>query len=192
MLLSKIGRNDIVIPARKCEIKIVSSQESNMFLSANHIQGSCTSKYRYGLYYNDELVSIITFGKSRYDKKYEYELLRFASKMNVTVIGGFSRLLKHFRINNKGTIISYANRRFSKGDIYYKNNFSFVKETAPSYSYFQKNKSTETFFNREKFMKHKLGKILKKFDPSITEWENMKNNDYDRIWDCGNLVFELK
>ena len=44
--------------------------------------------------------------------------------------------------------------------------------------------------SRIQFQKHKLKDKLETFDPNITEWENMKANGYDRIWDCGNMVFE--
>ena len=36
------------------------------------------------------------------------------------------------------------------------------------------------------FQKHKLNKILNKFESNLTEWKNMQLNGYDRIWDCGN------
>ncbi len=44
-------------------------------------------------------------------------------------------------------------------------------------------------FSRLQFQKHKLKNILENFDPNLTEWENMQLNGFDRIWDCGNLVF---
>ena len=45
--------------------------------------------------------------------------------------------------------------------------------------------------HRMQYQKHKLHKKLKAVDLQLTEWENMANNGYDRVWDCGNLVFEL-
>ena len=48
-----------------------------------------------------------------------------------------------------------------------------------------------TFFNRVKFQKHKLSNLLESYDPSETEWENMKKNGYDRIWDCGTMMWIL-
>ena len=30
---------------------------------------------------------------------------------------------------------------------------------------------------------------MDKFDESKSEWQNMQDNGYDRIFDCGNLVF---
>jgi hypothetical protein len=38
----------------------------------------------------------MTFGKPRFNKNYEYELVRFASKLGTKVIGGAGKLLKYF------------------------------------------------------------------------------------------------
>mgnify|MGYP006268630221 CR=1 FL=1 len=62
--------------------------------------------------------------------------------------------------------------------------FNFVNFTVPNYYYIINN--YKDIKNRMSFQKHKLHKILKTYDPSLAEWENMKNNKYDRIWDCGN------
>jgi hypothetical protein len=39
-------------------------------------------------------------------------------------------------------------------------------------------------------MKHKLKEKLNNYNDDLSEWENMQLNDYDRIWDCGNYVFQ--
>ena len=44
-------------------------------------------------------------------------------------------------------------------------------------------------YHRFNFRKNVLDKKLSIFDPTKTEWENMKDNMFDRIWDCGNVVF---
>ena len=111
-LKSIFGVIDNRIYARKCEIKEVSHNESKLFLEKNHIQGNVNSKYRYGLYYNNELVSLMTFGNMRKSlgsktKNECYELLRFCNKLNTSVIGGASKLFKHFiKINYSTTTIS--------------------------------------------------------------------------------------
>ncbi|MBR4315953.1 MAG: hypothetical protein IKP65_03150, partial [Alphaproteobacteria bacterium] len=51
-------------------------------------------------------------------KNYDYELIRFASKIGYQVIGGASKLLSYFRKQYKGSIISYADRRYSNGKLY--------------------------------------------------------------------------
>lgn len=184
MINNKLGLNQRIY-ARKCEIKEVDFGESLNFLDNNHLQGSCVSSIRYGLYYNNELVQLITFGKSRYDKKYDYELLRLCTLKGYCVVGGASKLFKHFISNHKGTIISYANRRFSKGDVYEQLGFEFKGETKPNYYYV---KGDQTY-SRLKFQKHKLAKMLENYDPNLTEYENMLNNGYDKIYDCGNLIY---
>jgi hypothetical protein len=44
--------------------------------------------------------------------------------------------------------------------------------------------------SRIKYQKHKLKDVLSIFDGEKTEYENMKNNGFRRIYDCGNMVFE--
>ena len=170
-------------------IKEVSSKDSQQFLELNHIQGSILGSIRIGLYYGDILVSLMTFSKSRFNKNYDYELLRFCNGLNTSVTGGFAKLLKYFKNNYQGSLISYADRRFSNGGIYEKNNFNLLHISPPSYYYVS---SKGLVQNRINFQKHKLKSILPIFDDKLSEWENMKLNGYDRFWDCGNLVYELK
>lgn len=175
------------IGARECEIKRVDREASKKFLMENHLQGNINSTIRIGLFYNDELVSVMTFGKPRFNKKYDFELLRFASKKNTTIVGGGSKILKYFEKKYiPKSLISYANRRWSKGNFYKKVGFCFIKNTPPNYFYSKDNKVLES---RYKFQKHKLSNILEDYDDKLTEKENMKKNGYNRIYDSGNMVF---
>ena len=58
----------------------------------------------------------------------------------------------------------------------------------PNYWYFKGN--VLQLESRVKYQKHKLKSLLEFFDESKTEVENMKANGYNRIFDCGNLVYE--
>lgn len=181
-----LGIYERIIYARKCEIRIVDKKDSVIFQDNNHLQGSIGSKISLGLYLENELVSLMTFGKPRFNKKYEWELLRFCNKLNYHVIGGASKLLSHFERNyNPKSLISYADRRWSKGNLYEKLGFKFINYSDPSYFYTKAQKR----YSRIMFQKHKLRDKLYNFDSSKTEKENMKNNGYDIIWDCGNMVF---
>ena len=91
-----LGKYDEVVFARKCVIKEVDSFTTKDFLNDNHLQGWCQSKVSLGLFYNDVLVSLMTFGKPRFSKDYQWELLRFCNKLGYHVPGGASRLLKQF------------------------------------------------------------------------------------------------
>jgi hypothetical protein len=187
MIKSKLGLSDTKIMARKCFIKEIDSKDEKIFLENNHIQGGVQSSKRYGLYYNEELVALLTLGKPRYNKDYDWEILRYCNKINSNVIGGFSRLLSHFikEIKPKN-ILTYADRRYSDGGVYEKNGFKYLHDSSPNYYYF---KDDSRLYHRSTFQKHKLAKLLESFNPNLTEWENMQANGYDRIWDCGNLVF---
>lgn len=175
--------------ARKCCIKIVSAKDARDFEYNNHLEGYHLSSIRIGLYYKNELVSLMTFDKSRYNTEIEYEMVRFCSKLNTTVIGAGSKLLKYFeRKYNPKSLISYANRRWSQGQLYEKLNFKFVNNTEPNYFYFKESKD-EKLYSRNIFQNHKLKQKLEIFDNNLTEVENMFNNGYRRIYDCGNKVY---
>ena len=174
--------------ARKCIIKEVQSKESNEFLEQNHLQGKCNASIRLGLYYQDELVSLMTFGKSRFNKNVEYELIRFCSKKNNSIIGAGSKLLSYFEKEYKPkSLISYANRRWSQGNLYEQLGFKFINCTNPNYFYFKK--SNDKLLSRIGFQKHKLKEKLEIFDSNKTEIENMIENGYRVIYDSGNKVY---
>ena len=173
--------------ARKCEIRPVDYKDSEMFLNENHIQGNCMSSYRYGLYSNSELVSLMTFGKSRFNKD-EYELLRFCNKTETNVVGGASRLFNHFLKDHPeiNEIISFADRRWSVGNLYEKLGFMKDSVTPPAYFYI----INGICHNRLEFQKHKL--VKEGYNPTLTEHEIMLNRNIYRIYDCGNLKYRFK
>ena len=142
IILNKLGKTPNKIYARKCEIKeIKDNNVISNFLNQNHIQSYINSSIKIGLYYNDELVSLMTFGKKRKfmnskSKEGEFELLRFCNKLNTNIIGGASKLFKYFIKNYKYTeITTYANRCHSNGNIYEKLGFNFIRKTEPNYFY---------------------------------------------------------
>lgn len=185
IIRNKLGKNPDKIFARKCFVKEIDSKTSNQFLNENHLQGKDRASIRIGLFYEDVLVSLFTIGKSRYNKKYQYELLRFCNKLNTSVIGGFSKLLKYFERNYQPTsLITYADKRYSDGGLYEKF-FGYIHDSKPNYFY----KVGQQLHSRMQYQKHKLSDKLNIFDESLTEYQNMLLNGYDRIWDCGNKVF---
>lgn len=181
--------NKNVIYARKCIIKELNHAEQFTFCETNHLQGGCTAKYKYGLIYENEIVAVMTFAVPRYNKKYQWELIRFCSKLNTRVIGGASKLLKHFIRNiNPKSIISYANLRFSDGGLYEKLGFTLLGKSQTNYFYIKDG----IMYNRTLFQKSKLKRRLgDKFDPKLTEKENMYKNGYTVKNDRGNLIYVL-
>ena len=184
--------------ARNCEIKEISPTEKNKFLINFHLQGEDKSKYKLGLFHKNKLVSVMTFGRPRIalgnkkDKSNSYELSRFVSDSNVAVVGGASKLLSYFIKNyNPTKIISYADRRWSKGNLYEKLGFKKVSDGTPNYWYTAPKRYGAPLKHRFNFRKNVLKSKLSVFDENLTEWQNMQLNGYDRVWDCGSLKYEM-
>lgn len=184
-LLGKVSRR---IFARKTVLRPLSTYEKDVFLDATHIQGKDGSTISYGLFSGTELVACMSFGTSRFNRKYDWELVRYSSAKNAIVVGGAAKLLKHFMDNNKGSIISYADRRYSAGNLYHKLGFVLDGITKPSFCYFHI--SSGKVFNRMKFQKKSLVG-MKGYDKDLKEYEIMQINGYDRIWDAGQYRFVL-
>jgi len=188
ILLNKMGKSPNKVFARKCTIKEVDNKIAKQFLFDNHLQGEINGTH-IGLFYKDQLVSLITMGKSRFNKSYDYEILRFCNKLNYSITGGLSKLLKHFKKDySPSSIITYADARYGEGKGYENCGFKYKELTNPNYFYL-KNNGRE---NRMKYQKHKLKDLLESFDSTLTEWQNMQLNGFDRIWDCGNYKYEIK
>jgi transcription elongation factor Elf1 len=180
---------DKKIYARKCEIRELRFSEVDTFLEENHLQGSVKSKINLGLYFQDELVSLMTFGKPRSKSNYEFELYRFCNKLGTSVIGGASKLLKFFEIKyNYPSLLSFCDISVFNGELYYNLGFELSHQSKPNYFYFQQGREN-IVYSRNKFMKHKLKNELDNFDPDLSEYQNMLNNKYLRYYDCGNFVF---
>lgn len=185
ILRNKLNGTIKKIGSRSCNIKEISATDSNKFLLENHIQGSDKSPIRIGLYHKDNIISVMTFCSSRFDTTSEYEMSRYCNKLNTSVMGSASKLFSYFlKIYKPKNVVSYSDRRLFSGNIYFKLGFNFVNNTSPNYFYIIDNYLN--LFNRMNFQKHKLKDILTTFNPRLSEWENMKLNGYDRIWDCGN------
>jgi hypothetical protein len=178
-LYNILGLTNNNIMARKCLIKEVSHKESVEFLEVNHLQGNINSSYRFGLYHDGELVSLMTFGGLRISlgtksKEGKYELYRFASKLGTSVTGAFSRLLNHFekKVNPK-EIVTYANRDWSMNkNVYEKNGFEFVHNTEPNFWYYNRQLKK---YHRFKFRKSRLSEL--------------DINDYLKVYDCGSKKY---
>jgi NUMOD3 motif len=188
ILANKLGVIELTIPARKCKIKEINSKIANTFLNQNHLQGSGKSHERFGLFYNDELVSVMTFmnGDSTTNNK-NWQINRFASKLNYKIIGGASKLFKAFITKiNPIHVDSYADRRYGSGTVYEKLGFilSNADNVTPSYWYIKGNK----IYHRQSFQKKML--VKQGADPNKTEWEIMQERGYDRIWDCGHAKWK--
>jgi len=187
IIKNKLGITDNKIYARKCFIKKVDSKTSRIFLKSNHLQGDSNSKVKLGLYHNDILVSLMTFGDRFINGKKETELIRFCNILDTCVIGSASKLFKYF-INNYdvGIIKSYADVSMFSGDLYKILGFDYIHRSTLNY-----------FWVVDNLRKHRFnytkGKLVKQgFDSTKTEVEIMYERGYYRIWGCGYDLYIFK
>lgn len=186
IILNKLGKSE-KIGARKCQIKEINNNEViRDFLENNHIQGFVGSKVKIGLYYNDELVSLMTFGNLRKSlgqesKEGHWELLRFCNKLNTSVIGGASKLFKYFLNNYQiNEITSYSDSSRSNGGLYQTLGFKFEHESEPNYYYIINGIRNHRFnFRKDRLVKNGS-------DSTKTEIQIMTELGYHRIFDCGS------
>jgi len=172
-----LNRNTIKVYARNCQIKEISNIIKRDFLNLHHIQGNDNSQINLGLYYNDDLVSVMTFCKARFTTSCNWELSRFCSKTDLNVCGGANKLFKYFLDNyvkNNETIVSYSNIAKTTGKVYEKMGFEFSNISQPNYVWWNS-------------MKHD---VLSRYQTRMkNETIVMHEKAYHRICDCGNKVW---
>lgn len=182
------------IYARKCEIKeIIDNKLVRNFLENNHIQGFIGSRIKIGLFYNGELVSLMTFGnlrrslgsKSQFGS---YEMLRFCNKLYTNVIGGASRLFNYFmKKYNPINVVSYADKLWSNRDnMYEKIGMVYSGSSKPSYYYIVDNIRKNRFVYRKDIL------VKQGFNSELSEREICSSLGLFRIYDCGTFVYEIR
>jgi len=174
--------------ARNCELRKISASESRTFHEKYHLAGFSGGSVHIGLYLENSLVMSGIFGKSRF-RKDEWECIRMTSS-EIRVVGGVSKIFKYFIENySPKRLVTFSDLRFGEGECYIHCGMTREKDTSPNYWYFNRNLE---LYSRMNFQKHKLKEKLEKFDSDLTEFQNMVNNGWDRIWDCGNAKYVLE
>lgn len=176
--------------ARDTVVKTVTYDEANKFLDSNHLQGKVIATISYGLYTKadpEKLVAIMSFTRKS-SKNNKWDLSRYCNLLNISVVGGASKLLHYFENNNKwDEISSFADLRYSYGALYPTLGFIYTSEVRYSYYYTDK----IGLFHKRNFQKQYLSKLLgDKYDPAKTEFDNVLGSGMYRIlYDCGKLKF---
>lgn len=172
--------------ARKCSIKEVSLEKTRDYLNKYHLQNYTKDTIRLGLYYNDELVSIMTFSKPRYNKKFDYELVRFCSHKNI--IGGPEKLFKYFiKKYNPNSIISYCDYSKFSGDTYLKLNFKFKRVVISKHWYNPKTKQHILDSSLNKLGYDRL--FNTSFGKGFSNKDLMIQSGFVEIYDAGQATY---
>lgn len=177
------------IYARNCDIKEISVNDAKQFLNTYHFQGYAKDSIRIGMFYKDELVSIMTFGKPRYNKKYEYELIRYCSNSNV--IGGAEKLFSYFtNTYNPKTIISYCDLSKFTGELYTKLGFTYKNTSIGKHWYHIGSKIhiTDNLLRQQGFDRL-VGEEFGVYGKGTNNEELMLTNGFVEIYDCGQSSY---
>ena len=197
MILNLLGRTPRKVYGRDTYVCNISNQECIDFLDTNHRQGKLFAKIRLGLRVKstDELVAVMTFGRPRGSMGYttsdlfEFELSRFCNKLNTNVVGGASKLFKHFVSHHDfDRIISFSDIAHTRGDLYSKLGFDLVNTISPGYCW--TTLQDDIPLHRVQCQKQYLSNLLNITQEEVdqhTERELMESNGYVRIYDSGLL-----
>jgi hypothetical protein len=186
IILNRLNLSPKRVSARKCQIKIVTSKEASYFLEENHIQGSCGSKIKLGLYSGSELISLMTFGLRYTNGKKEWELIRFCNKINLNIVGGASKLFTRFLLDFDDEIVSYADISLFSGELYNKLGFKKVSFSEPNYFWVVDGIRKHRFnYNKKRLVR--LG-----HDQNKSETEIMHSLGHYRVFSCGQEKWLFK
>lgn len=173
IILNALGTRSNVVYARNTELRKLTSKEARQFCTENHIHGFRAANNYLGLVTEGNLLAMMSWDT-------DGEMVRFVVKCGYSVLGAFSKLLKY-----SGVTYSFVDRRIFTGAGYLKNGFSLQKTTQPNYFY---ENNGQYAGSRQMYQKHKLQNILQEYNPNLTEMQNMANNDYYPVYDCGNWL----
>lgn len=191
-----------IIYARKCDIRVLDPKIKSDFINTYHFYGDANQHFvSYGLYYNDELLTVMSFCKERYSNRASsdnaFEIIRLCTKHHYIVVGGASKLFKQFiRDYNPDRIMCYSDNDFFTGNVYNKLGFTLKSLGSKSIDY-QWCNETESL-SRYQCMPYKLLDRFPQYNNIINSGEVMRSKEkyimedlgYFRVYRCGNSVWE--
>jgi very-short-patch-repair endonuclease len=167
-IISNRLKKDLTISGRKCEKRLIDFQDAKPFLDENHLMGSGKGRC-YSLLFDNQVVAILQAQWEDASNKF-LEISRFSTKNNISIQGGFTKLLK-FAIESEkpNQVITRIDQRYGSGE--YLANFGFKKiNDDPSFVW---------------------------TDGSIhfPRWQFPRNSGFDQglfqAWDCGQAKWVL-
>lgn len=186
-ILNRFCTSPVKIGARECTITSPDIKEAKQFLSKYHIQGTCTGqKVILALEYDGEIIELMTFGKPRYNKNYQWELLRLCTNPKYIIAGGTKRLFNYFVNNYKPeSIISYCDLSKFSGTVYRALGFTQIDVNISLHWY--------------KHNKHITNNLLLKcgfdrlfgtnYGKGTSNVDLMKEHGFVEVYDCGQATY---
>ena len=174
--------------ARNLDVKDVDIFTANNFLNRCHLQSTCKGQsVCLGLFLNNELVQLMTFGKPRYNKNYEWELLRLCSHFNYFIVGGSEKLFSHFvKTYNPKSVVSYCDLSKFGGYVYDKLGFAKKAIFKPSKHWYNKGKHITDNLLRQRGFDQLFGT---NYGKGTSNEELMLKHGFLPVYDCGQVTY---
>lgn len=176
-ICENIGLNEIIC-VNDCIIKEINDETYSEFCDDNYLWGINKAKIKLGLYYDNELVSVMSFDEIN---GYDWKIVIFCNKLNIAVIDSETKLFNYFiKTYNPKSVISYEDARISDGKYLENIGFQFIEHTEPNYYYTD---GINIYFPDTE--------LLERYDNTKSKKQNMVDNGYRIIHDAGNLVYRF-
>lgn len=187
-IISMISDNKTRVYARNCEVAWLNHNDVRGFLNSYHLQGYCRNQSSvFGLIHNGILMQMMSFGVSRYNHNYQWELLRLCTHNDYYVVGGAERLFHHFiKCKNPHSVISYCDLSKFHGDVYERLGFTLHHRSRPSKVWSNgRHKITDNLLRQRGF-----DQIFgTEYGKGTSNEELMIQNGWLPIYDCGQSVY---
>lgn len=202
IIKNALGVIDYRIYARKCSIYSIETNDPRWekyikpFFNKYHHQGLNykPNGIAYCLIYNKQIQACAYFGETKYHNQSECELIRFATRLDIKVVGGLSKLVKNFLKCNPQvkSISSFCDARFFTGDGYIKAGFKFISHSPPGFDVIIPNNNGMMRKHRSIIIKNKLVKYFSQEElQTKTQMELAENIGWYCVPDCGQLLFKF-
>ena len=179
--------------ARNLTLKEVDEKKVDLFLNEYHLQNTCKGQTIYlGLYMSNILVEVMTFGKPRYNKNYEWELLRLCTHKDYKIVGGAEKLFKHFvKTYNPKSIISYCDNSKFSGGVYELLGFKLKKSYSQSKHWY--NIKTKQHITDNLLRQIGFDQLFKtNYGKGTSNEELMIDCGFLPVYDCGQKTYSYR
>ncbi len=183
------------IYGRETITKKINNVQLIEFLKANHLNVPIKAKYKYGLFYRDEIVAVMSFSKSREIERegtlyHSYELLRFCNKLNVTVVGGMTKLLHHFiETQHPDDVMTYVDCDWSDGQANKKAGFELAEKMPPMEFWLNLKTGKREY---PQYVLKQMGLKVELPEDAVDMERFLAEHHFVRVYNSGSFKFILK
>lgn len=187
LLINVLQQNNKIMYGRKLVVSYINYKQASEFIAEYHISGVAMSSVNLGLFDNETLIGVMTFGKPRFNSEYEWELIRLCFKQGYSVVGGAEKMLNQFiKDYNPTSILTYCDISKFTGNSYVRMGFKPLTNpiTEPNYIWISANfKNIVSRYQSQKSRLVEAGYGT----PDMTEDDIMTNLNYFKVYDAGNI-----